>query len=76
MIKAQIKNNNAGYNLRVEPALAGIALVALAGWLIGAILEHPPGSGGLQVVGALIGALIAIAILFLGEALKTKEQKQ
>ncbi|MGB9714493.1 MAG: hypothetical protein ACPLZC_05900 [Candidatus Bathyarchaeales archaeon] len=49
--------------------------MALIGWLIGAIWEHPPGSGGFQVLGALIGALIAMAALFLGEALKTEEQK-
>jgi len=49
--------------------------MALVGWLIGAFWEHPPGAGGFQIIGALIGALIAIAALFLGEALKTKEQK-
>jgi len=61
--------------LKVELAPAGIILMALVGWLIGAVLEHPPGSGGLQILGALIGALIAIASLCLGEALKTKERK-
>ncbi|MGQ9625085.1 MAG: hypothetical protein ACUVUF_04945 [Candidatus Bathycorpusculaceae bacterium] len=61
--------------MKVELALAGIILMALTGWLIGAVLEHPPGSGGLQILGDLIGALIAIASLRLGEALKTKEQK-
>jgi len=61
--------------LKVELALAGIILMALVGWLIGAVWEHPPGPGGFQILGALIGALIAIVILFLGEALKTKEQK-
>jgi len=61
--------------LKVELALVGIILVALVGWLIGTVWEHPPGPGGFQIFGALIGALIAIAILILGEALKTKEQK-
>ncbi len=50
----------------------GIVLLALVGWLIGALLENPPGPGGLQFVGALIGATIAVAVLVLGEALKSK----
>jgi len=50
----------------------GIILLALVGWMIGALLEHPPGPGGLQFVGALIGASIAVAVLVLGEALKSK----
>jgi hypothetical protein len=40
--------------------------------MIGVLLEHPPGPGGLQFVGALIGATIAVAVLVLGEALKSK----
>jgi len=50
----------------------GISLLALIGWLIGALLEHPIGPGGLQFMGALIGALVALAILVLGEALRSK----
>jgi len=64
-----------GCGLKVELALIGIMFVALIGWLIGALLEHPPGPGGFQFIGALIGAMVAIAVLILGEALKAKEQK-
>ena len=49
----------------------GIILLALVGWMVGALLEHPPGPGGFQFVGALIGATIAVAVLVLGEALKS-----
>ncbi|MCW3985108.1 MAG: hypothetical protein NWE91_01685 [Candidatus Bathyarchaeota archaeon] len=59
--------------MKVDLAVAGIILVALIGWLIGALLEHPIGSGGLQFLGALIGAMVALAVLVLGEALKSKE---
>ncbi len=52
-------------------AFIGIVLFALAGWLIGALLEHPPGSGGLQAIIALIGATIAVGVLALGEAVKS-----
>ncbi len=58
--------------MKVELAIIGIFLAALIGWLIGTILEHPPGLGGLQVLGALIGAMVALAVLILGEALKSK----
>lgn len=51
----------------------GMILMALIGWLIGALLEHPIGPGGLQFLGALIGVLVALAVLSLGEALKHKE---
>jgi len=47
--------------LKVVLALTGIILAALVGWLIGAIWEHPPGLGGLQILGALIGGLLAEA---------------
>lgn len=50
----------------------GIFLMALIGWVIGALLEHP-GPGGLQFLGALIGVLIALAVLSLGEAIKHKK---
>jgi len=40
--------------------------------MIGALLEHPPGPGGFQFLGALIGAAIAVAVLVLGESLKSK----
>jgi uncharacterized membrane protein YeaQ/YmgE (transglycosylase-associated protein family) len=52
-------------------AFIGVILFALAGWLIGALLEHPPGPGGFQVIIALIGATVAVGILALGEALKS-----
>jgi len=59
--------------LKVELAALGIFLVALIGWLIGALLEHPIGPGGLQFLGALIGVMVALAILVLGEALKSEK---
>jgi hypothetical protein len=52
-------------------AFIGVILFALAGWLIGALLEHPPGPGGFQVIFALIGATVAVGMLALGEALKS-----
>jgi hypothetical protein len=58
--------------LKIELAVMGIILLALIGWLIGALLEHPIGPGGLQFIGALIGAMVALALLMLGEALKSK----
>jgi len=58
--------------LKIELAAIGIILLALIGWLIGALLEHPIGPGGLQFMGALIGAIVALAILVLGEALRSK----
>jgi|YelNatPaOPRAMG01_1025707.scaffolds.fasta_scaffold15257_2 uncharacterized membrane protein YeaQ/YmgE (transglycosylase-associated protein family) len=53
-------------------ALAGIVLFAIAGWLIGALLEHTPSPGGFQAIIALIGATVAVGILALGEALKAE----
>lgn len=58
--------------LKIDLAVMGISLLALIGWLIGALLEHPIGPGGLQFMGALIGVLVALAILVLGEALRSK----
>ena len=58
--------------MKIELAAIGIILLALIGWLIGALLEHPIGPGGLQFMGALIGAIVALAILVLGEALRSK----
>ncbi len=52
-------------------AFIGIVLFALAGWLIGALIEHPLGPGGFQAIIALIGATIAVGVLALGEALKS-----
>jgi hypothetical protein len=66
--------NIRGNGLKVELAIAGIILAALIGYLIGAMIEHPPGDGGFQVLGALLGALVAITVLTLGEALKDKEK--
>lgn len=56
--------------MKVEFAVAGVVFLAMVGWLIGALLEHPIGPGGLQFMGALIGAIVALAVLVLGEALK------
>jgi uncharacterized membrane protein YeaQ/YmgE (transglycosylase-associated protein family) len=56
--------------LRAEFAFIGVILVALAGFLIGTLLEHPPGPGGLQFIGAVIGAILALAALAIGEAVK------
>jgi hypothetical protein len=56
--------------LKVEFALIGVVLSALIGWLIGTLIEHPIGPGGPQFMGTLIGALVAFAVLMLGEALK------
>jgi|GEM_PF-3156064 uncharacterized membrane protein YeaQ/YmgE (transglycosylase-associated protein family) len=53
-------------------AFIGIVLFTLAGWLIGALLEHSPGPGGFQAIIALIGATVAVGILALGEALKAE----
>ena len=58
--------------LRIGFGVLGIVLLALVGWMIGTLVEHPPGSGGFQFVGALIGAAVAVAVLVLGEALKSK----
>ena len=51
----------------------GIFLMGFIGYLVGSLIEHPIGPGGLPVVGILIGVLIALAILILGEALKSRE---
>jgi len=63
-----------GCHVKVELALIGIVLVALIGYLVGAILEHPPGPGGLSILGALIGAMLGLTILVLGEALKESKK--
>jgi F0F1-type ATP synthase assembly protein I len=70
--KTEIRETIKGCSLKVELALIGVILVALIGWLIGAMWEHPPGPGGFQILGALIGAMVALAILILGEALKSR----
>ena len=59
--------------MKVEFAIIGVGLAAFIGWLIGTLLEHPPGPGGLPIIEALIGAMIGLDILILGEALKSKE---
>ena len=58
--------------MKFELALTGTILAALVGWFVGLILEHPPGSGGLQVLGAIIGGLLAVTVLILGEALRDR----
>jgi predicted anti-sigma-YlaC factor YlaD len=67
-----VEDITGGYWLKIELAVIGIILFALIGFLIGALLEHPIGPGGLQFMGALIGATVALAILMLGEALKSR----
>ena len=52
--------------------LVGILLTAFIGYLIGTLIEHPVGQGGLPFVCAMISALIAVDILILGEALKPR----
>ncbi|MCJ7633853.1 hypothetical protein MUP77_15885 [Candidatus Bathyarchaeota archaeon] len=59
--------------LKVGFALIGVFLAALTGWLIGTLLEHMPGPGGLPVIVSLIGVMIALDVLVLGEALKSRE---
>ena len=58
--------------MKVELALVGVILAAFVGFLVGALLEHPPGPGGYQVILAMMGALVALTVLILGEALKSK----
>jgi uncharacterized membrane protein YeaQ/YmgE (transglycosylase-associated protein family) len=60
--------------LKTEPAIIGIILAVLIGYLIGTLIEHPPGPGGYQAIGALLGAMVAIAVLALGEALKDRQE--
>jgi NAD/NADP transhydrogenase beta subunit len=56
--------------LKIELAIIGVILAVLIGYLIGALIENPVGSGGYPVIGALLGALVAITALALGESLK------
>jgi outer membrane lipoprotein SlyB len=59
--------------LKVERALEGVTLSAIIGWVIGYLIENPigPGSGlQLEIIGAIIGALLALTALVLGEALR------
>jgi thiol:disulfide interchange protein len=65
--------SNEGPYLRLSIALIGVILFALAGWLIGAVLEHPVGPGGLEFICALVGVVVAVGVLALGEALKHRE---
>jgi len=53
-------------------AVVGILLTAFIGYFIGVLIEHPIGEGGLPVVGALLGILVASDILFLGQALNSR----
>jgi len=70
VIKTENEEILVGDNLKVEFGIMGIFLAAFVGFLIGTLIEHPPGGGGFQVIGALIGAMVAITVLALGEALK------
>ena len=58
--------------MKFEFGLVGVVLAALVGYLVGAVVVHPPPGDLLLVLGALIGALVAVTILVLGEALKDK----
>lgn len=58
--------------MKIEFTLVGILLAAFVGFLIGTLAEHPPGPGGYQFSGALIGAMVALAALTLAEALKSQ----
>ena len=58
--------------MKTVPAISGVVLLALVGWLIGVLIEHPPGPGGLQFIGALIGAMIALAALLIGESIQQR----
>jgi VIT1/CCC1 family predicted Fe2+/Mn2+ transporter len=53
-------------------AVVGILLTAFIGYFIGLLIEHPIGEGGLPVVGALLGVLVASDILLLGQALNSR----
>lgn len=59
--------------MKVELAIIGIIIAAFTGYLIGTLVEHPPGSGGFQIIGALLGVMVAITVLSLGEALKDRK---
>jgi hypothetical protein len=52
-------------------AVLGTILMISIGWLIGTLIEHPPEPGNLPFLGALIGAMIALAVLSLGIALRS-----
>jgi len=54
-------------------SIVGILLTAFIGYLIGALIEHPIGPGGFPFILALIGALVALDVLILGEALKSRK---
>ncbi|MGB9134732.1 MAG: hypothetical protein WCC63_03995 [Candidatus Bathyarchaeia archaeon] len=58
--------------MKIEFTLVGILLAAFVGFLIGTLVEHPPGPGGYQFIGALIGAMVALTVLILAEALKSQ----
>ena len=58
--------------MKIEFIFAGILLAALVGFLIGSLVEHPPGPGGYQFIGALIGVMVALTVLTLGESLKSQ----
>jgi hypothetical protein len=69
VIRAKVEEAIKGCNLKVELALIGVILAACDGFLIGAALGHPPASG-FEILGAIIGAMVAGTVLILGEALK------
>jgi hypothetical protein len=73
VIRTEVDEIIRGYTLRkIEFALVGVILAAFAGFLIGAGIGHPPASG-FEILGAVIGGIVAATVLILGEALKSKE---
>jgi len=58
-------------SLKIELVVVGVILAAFIGFSIRTILEHPLGSGGLQFLGAPIGAMVTLSVLIRAEALKS-----
>jgi len=75
VIKTENEEILVGDNLKVEFGIMGIFLAAFVGFLIGTLIEHSPGGGGFQIIGGLIGAMVAITVLALGEALKDEKTR-
>ena len=57
---------------KIEFSLVGVLLAVFAGFLIGALIGHPP-TGGFEILGAIIGGVVAATVLILGEALKSEK---
>jgi hypothetical protein len=72
VIRTEAEELIKGYGLKIELAFVGVILAAFDGFLIGAVLGHPPASG-FEFLGAVIGAMVAGTVLILGEALKSRK---